>query len=169
MDLPEFAISVRQPWAWAIIHGGKDVENRVKRAITMGGMDKHDRLAVHAATGMTRDEFEAASGFMLRTLGIVCPVPCHLVRGGIIGSVGITGVVKDSDSPWFFGPWALTLIDPVACEPIPSVGQLGAFRWSEADASNLREPLPWMRSWPDCLSGRGARSQSSLFDGERVQ
>jgi hypothetical protein len=24
-------ITVKQPWAWAIIHGGKDVENRVKR------------------------------------------------------------------------------------------------------------------------------------------
>lgn len=22
------AISVRQPWAWLIIHGGKDIENR---------------------------------------------------------------------------------------------------------------------------------------------
>ena len=23
-------LTVRQPWAWAIIHGGKDVENRVR-------------------------------------------------------------------------------------------------------------------------------------------
>ncbi|WP_409188395.1 hypothetical protein [Bradyrhizobium sp. RDM4] len=31
--LPEFALSVRQPWAWAIIHGGKDVENRSAPAV----------------------------------------------------------------------------------------------------------------------------------------
>jgi hypothetical protein len=24
------ALTVRQPWAWAIVHGGKDVENRVR-------------------------------------------------------------------------------------------------------------------------------------------
>ena len=35
---PSVALSVRQPWAWAIIHGGKDVENRTKYAITLGGM-----------------------------------------------------------------------------------------------------------------------------------
>lgn len=27
-DLPELAISVHAPWAWALMHGGKDVENR---------------------------------------------------------------------------------------------------------------------------------------------
>ena len=38
MSPPNKALSVRQPWAWAIIHGGKDIENRVTRAVTMGGM-----------------------------------------------------------------------------------------------------------------------------------
>lgn len=28
MDLPEFALSIRQPWAWAIVYAGKDIENR---------------------------------------------------------------------------------------------------------------------------------------------
>jgi hypothetical protein len=33
IDLPRLAISVRQPWAWAIIHGGKPLENRTAGAI----------------------------------------------------------------------------------------------------------------------------------------
>lgn len=145
-DLPAFAISVRQPWAWAIFHGGKDVENRAKRAITLGGMDKHTEVAIHAAAGMTRDEYEYANDFM-RSFGVECPLPGKLVRGGIIGYVGITGVVKESDSDWFFGPWALTLQGAKAIEPIPAIGQLGAFRWERGGA--LREPLPWMAAWPD--------------------
>lgn len=145
-DLPHIAISVRQPWAWAIVFGGKDVENRVKRAITIGGMDRHSRIAVHASTGMTRDEYDEARDFMAG-IGVTCPHPSELVRGGIIGSVSIVGTVKESTSPWFFGPWALELADAVPCEPIPSVGQLGAFRWQ--GGGDLREPLPWMIAWPN--------------------
>lgn len=146
-DMPAFAISVRQPWAWAIIHGGKDVENRVKRAITLGGMDRHKRIAIHASSGMTRDEYEEAREFMEDECGVSCPHPSKLVRGGIIGAVSIVGIVKESRSPWFFGPWALQLDDVEECDPIPCAGQLGAFRWTRGEG--LREPLPWMLSWPE--------------------
>lgn len=163
-ELPIMAISVRQPWAWAIIHAGKDVENRVKRAITLGGMDKHPMLAIHASSGMTRDEYEDARDFMERDCGITCPHPSELVRGGIIGSVSITGIVKESDSQWFFGPWALQLANATPCEPIPCGGQLGAFRWKAGKATELREPLPWMRSWPERPSR--LRPEPKLSDGE---
>jgi len=36
--LPSIALSVRQPWAWAIIHAGKPVENRSKLAIAAAAM-----------------------------------------------------------------------------------------------------------------------------------
>ena len=85
-DLPSFAISVRQPWAWAIIHAGKDVENRSKIAITRGGMSGHTHIAIHAARGMTRDEYESAATFM-ETIDVIAPRPDELLRGGIIGSV----------------------------------------------------------------------------------
>lgn len=65
-DLPAYAISVRQPWAWAIVHAGKPGENRAKRAITLGGMDQHCQLAIHASTGMTRDEYDGARAFRRR-------------------------------------------------------------------------------------------------------
>lgn len=146
-DLPAYAISVRQPWAWAIIHAGKPVENRVKRAITLGGMDRHRHLAIHAAAGMTRDEYEDARGFMA-TLGVTCPRPEELVRGAIIGSVTVDGITKESDSPWFFGPWALLLSDPRPHEPLPCSGQLGSFLWGQRRTEAIRDPLPWMTAWP---------------------
>lgn len=46
------AITVRQPWAWAIIHAGKDIENRSWKTKTRG------RVAIHAASGMTHAEYE---------------------------------------------------------------------------------------------------------------
>jgi len=153
--IPPFAISVRQPWAWAIIHAGKDVENRVKRAITLGRMDRHPELAIHAATGMTRDEYESARDFMA-SIGVDCPRPDKLVRGAIIGSVTIQGITKNSPSKWFFGPWALMLIRPLPTDPVPCVGHLGAFEWERGYTDEVREPLPWMKSWPD-HPGRASR------------
>lgn len=147
MAIPEFAISVRQPWAWAIIHGGKDVENRVKHAITLGRMDQHKRIAIHASKGMTRDEYESAADFM-DTIDVVCPRPDKLDRGSIIGSVEVTGIVKDSQSKWFFGPWALELANAESFHPIPASGQLGSFRWKRDDNA-FADPLPWMRAWPE--------------------
>lgn len=38
-------MTVRQPWAWAIIHGGKDVENRVRN---IAG-DYRGQVAIHVA------------------------------------------------------------------------------------------------------------------------
>src|SRR3989304_3850277 len=129
-DLPVMALSVRQPWAWAIIHGGKDIENRTVKAVSYG-LGRPGRRAIHASKGMKRDEYEKARSFMLG-LGIACPEPADLLRGGIIGDVEVTGVVKESSSNWFFGPRGLVLREPVACEFIPAVGALGYFAWKRA-------------------------------------
>ena len=74
------AITVHQPWAWAIIHAGKDIENR---SWNWGGTGE---LAIHA--GKTWDPYGEV--FMLR-LGIHVPSD-DLVSGAIIGVVNVTGV-----------------------------------------------------------------------------
>lgn len=140
--LPELAISVRQPWAWAIIYAGKDNENRSAAAIrfmqpTLG------RRAIHAAKGMTRDEYEHARDFMA-SIGVRCPAPDQLLRGGIIGTVEVVDVVAKSASPWFFGPRGLVLKNPVPTEFISAVGMLGYFRWKPADPPLKIEPARWM-------------------------
>ena len=129
-NLPPLALSVRQPWAWAIIHAGKSIENR------SAGMIRHlnpvlGPRAIHAAKGMTREEYEHARDF----IGVECPAPAKLLRGGIIGSVDVVGVVKQSDSPWFFGPRGLVLRAPKPCEFIPAVGALSGI-------SDGGQPMP---------------------------
>lgn len=45
-------LTVRQPWAWAIIHGGKDVENRIRN---LAG-DYRGPVAIHAGLATFEDE-----------------------------------------------------------------------------------------------------------------
>ncbi len=143
-EIPALALSVRQPWAWAIVHAGKNIENRSVAAITRGRM-RPGRVGVHAAKGMTRDEYERARDFM-ETLGVACPRPNDLVRGAIIGIVTVDAIVSASDSPWFFGPRGLVLSRTVAVEPIATVGALGYFEWKPA--GQVEKPAPWMTKWP---------------------
>lgn len=70
---PELALSVRQPWAWAIIYAGKDIENRSWQAVNHG-LKIRGEICIHAAKGMTQAEYDSASDFML-SIGIACPRP----------------------------------------------------------------------------------------------
>lgn len=143
MPLPaSIAISVRQPWAWAIIHAGKDIENRSRGAVRWM-RPLRGRRAIHAAKGMTREEYEDARDFMA-SIGVTCPPALALKRGGIIGAVTVAGMVTESDSRWFFGPCGLALREPEPCDFIPASGALGYFEWRPADPSIVPPPARWM-------------------------
>ena len=151
--VPGIALSVRQPWAWAIIHAGKDIENRTWHAVDSGRM-RVGRIAIHASKGLTQAEYREAADFML-ALGVRCPAPCDLLRGGIIGAVDVIDIVKTSTSPWFqpapiaSRPRGLVLANPQACAYVPAVGQLGYFNWKPADPPVAPEPALWMLAKPE--------------------
>ena len=141
--LPELALSVRQPWAWAIVHGGKAIENRSLGAIRAGGMDCRT-ICIHAASGMHRNEYRWGA-WRLAKHGVQCPRPDALIRSAIIGVVDVVEIVTESDSEWFGGEAGLVLENPRAVEPIPASGALGYFRWSQGGA--IAPAQPWMRTW----------------------
>lgn len=150
--VPPMALSVRQPWAWALIHAGKDVENRTEMAVRNGGMRAQvgRRIAIHAGKGMTRAEYESAADFMI-SLAVGCPDAADLQRGGIIGTAYVASVVSEHTSRWFFGPRALCLIRPEPTPFIGAQGELGMFAWSP----NFSQPEPaakWMRQGEPELS-----------------
>ncbi len=139
--LPRLALSVRQPWAWAIVSAGKHLENR-----SWGSWNHHLKrqrgpICIHASSGMTRDEYEDACDFMAKN-GVTCPPPGDLIRGGIIGTAVIVDWVRTSHSFWFVGPGALSLRDMTPVAPIPCPGALGYFEWKQAGA--LTPPAKWM-------------------------
>ncbi|MEM8823533.1 MAG: hypothetical protein AAGF30_07985 [Pseudomonadota bacterium] len=149
MDLPPLALSVRQPWAWAILHGGKDIENRSAYSVRVGGMTT-GRVAIHAASGMKREEYDWAVWRMAQD-GVAVPRPEALPRRAIIGAVDVVDFVTESPSPWFGGAVGLVLRDPVACEPVPAAGARGYFEWERGGA--LAEPLKWMLAWGGAEGG----------------
>jgi hypothetical protein len=156
---PSIALSVRQPSAWAIIHGGKDVENRSLGSIRAGRM-RPGRIAIHAAIGMKQAEYDYLVWRWARD-GVTVPRPDALPRRAIIGSVEVTEIVTESDSPWFGGEAGLALRDPVPCEPIPAAGALGYFEWHHD--GTLAEPMSWMRAWG------GPMRDGGLFDDLPIQ
>lgn len=116
------ALSIRQPWAWLIVNGHKDIENRDWAAHFRGD------FLIHAAKGMTNDEYETAL-FVAQKNGIRIPTKNDLVRGAIIGAAELNQCVTTSESPWFFGTYGFLLRNAVAfTDPIPYKGSLGFFR-----------------------------------------
>ncbi len=115
------ALSIRQPWAWLIIHAGKDIENR-DWATKVRGL-----VLVHAAKGMTRDEYADVREFCDRSANALVPDFDALQRGGIIGSVEIVDCVKHSESRWFFGCYGFVLHNPQPLPFVPFRGALGFF------------------------------------------
>ena len=114
------ALSIRQPWAWLIANGYKDIENRSWPTGYRG------QFLIHAAKGMTRAEYEDGADLAAQ-LGITIPSFDSLERGGIVGRATIVGCVEDSPSPWFFGKYGFVLKDAAAL-PFQTVrGRLGFF------------------------------------------
>lgn len=124
-NLPEFAISIRQPWAWLICRSGKDIENRNWKTSFRG------TVLIHAAQTMTRDEYDAAVIFC-SGLGKAIPFPLFeqlkCERGGIVGQAEVVDCVKQSDSPWFCGEYGFVLRNARILPFQPCKGALGFFR-----------------------------------------
>ncbi len=117
------ALSIRQPWAWLVVNGHKDVENRTWPTRFRG------RVYVHAGKTKEHDDFPEIRSLLEQT-DIVLPDRFSL--GAIVGEVDIVGCLTGSRSKWFFGPYGFLLRDPVAyAEPIPCRGMLGFFNVPE--------------------------------------
>lgn len=142
MTLPGRALSVRQPWAWAIMYAGKDIENRSWQAVNHG-LRVRGEIVLHAAKGMTRQEYEDAAAFMA-SIGVECPPAIDLWRGAVIGTVEVVDVVSAHSSPWFFGPRGLILRDPKPLTPAPASGALGYFDWQSRRLNGFPKPAKWM-------------------------
>lgn len=113
---PVKALTIRQPWAGAIVHQTKRIENRTwKLPASMVGT----RFLVHA--GAERDKLAVVYG------------PNLDVYGAIIGAATLTGCHYSDDSKniccseWAFpGVYHWQLNDVVALDqPVPAKGALG--------------------------------------------
>lgn len=119
------ALTLWQPWAWAVAAGHKPIENRPwpppARAIG-------SRIAIHA--GRRWDDAGALA--ISRNLGELADLPAMHVRGAVIGvatiqfcfmSNDIISDLGDDQRRWFTGPYGWFLTDVIQLErPVPCRG-----------------------------------------------
>jgi hypothetical protein len=122
----EKCLSVRQPWAWAIIHATKDIENRNWSTKYRG------RIAIHAGKACTDEEYEDAAYLIRKLTGKDPPPPEELARGEIIGTVEITDCTPADNGKGWGG------LNP------------GGFHWHLKDPRPAKKPVK-VRGWPGCL------------------
>lgn len=118
-------LSVRQVWAWLIVNGYKDIENRTWPTSFRG------RVLIHA--GKTPPDWDEIDyKFCEEEYGVVVPRE-GLPLGGIVGEATVVDCVEKSDSQWFEGPYGFVLRDQ---KPLPFVslrGRLGFFNVAPDD------------------------------------
>ena len=116
--MKQMALSVMQPWAWALAHGHKPVENRTWDTKFRG------EVLIHAGQ---KFDFNGHQWIAYNFPDLALPPAMAFPMGGIIGRAVMTEVVKQHESPWFFGPYGFVMQD---AEPLPFraiKGQLSFF------------------------------------------
>lgn len=111
------ALSLQQPWLYAITDLDKRIENRTWK---LSHLVIGQRIALHASL---KDD-QLGYSEILRIAGV--QVPADLPRGCIVATAIVGGNVIASDDKWFFGPygWLLTDIRKLS-EPVYCKGDLG--------------------------------------------
>ena len=144
-------LSVRQPWAWAIARGHKEIENRTWDATYRGV------LAIHASL---RVDAEGPGNPLIRAAGWDASDPLA-GTGGIVAVASLVDIctAAKAGEPCGCGPWA----EPGFChwqlggvwalpEPIMTIGQPGLWTPAPEVAAALArmlsdQPLPAGLSW----------------------
>jgi hypothetical protein len=118
--VPKLALTVRQPWAHAIMQGGKNIENRSWPTQFRG------TIALHAGRSMEPNDVDAFFTFLKerQLLGswLTRDAVESLPRGVIVGLVDIVDCVRASNSAWFEGPYGFVLENPRSIVPVPCRG-----------------------------------------------
>ena len=126
------ALSIQQPWAWAIFNG-KPVENRTWPTHFTG------QFLIHAGK---KFDYEGYRWLLDNRNLLTAELPHRDVFqcGGFVGKSRVVDCVDYHPSPFFFGPWGFVLIDSQSIPFIPYRGQLGFFDVPEEIANQSLEP-----------------------------
>jgi hypothetical protein len=99
-------LSIRQPFAWAIIAGHKKYENRGWPTSYRGP------LLIHAGKAFFDEEYRRVLRRARRD-GFTMPDRNAFERGGVIVRVDLVDIVtRDREDPWFRGPYGWRLENP---------------------------------------------------------
>lgn len=118
------ALSIMQPWAWLIVNGHKDIENRDWRCHRRGP------VLIHAGKRIDRDAMVDLRARRHPVTGerLALDLPESFETGGIVGQAVIAGCVERSDSSWFVGRFGIVIRDALPTPFVACKGALGFFR-----------------------------------------
>ncbi len=119
---PLKALSIKQPWAWLIVSGHKDIENRDTLKNFRG------TFLIHTGKSFDKDWWHWSNSKAKDKL-IEAPMTVKekMNYGGIIGYAEIYDCVTKSDSPWFVGKNGLMLRNAKPLPFTPCKGKLSFF------------------------------------------
>jgi hypothetical protein len=119
------ALSIRQPWAWLIVHGHKDIENRTWATSFRG------RFLVHAAQSFDHGGYR----WVQSKMRVPMPEPSRFERGGIVGEADLVHCVSRHKSRWFSGPRGFVLANARPLPFRPLRGRQRFFKVEDDDES----------------------------------
>jgi hypothetical protein len=120
------AISVRQPWAWAILFARKDTENRTW-PLPADYMNRP--ILLHAPQAV-----EMIYISMLRMWGLKVPTLYGLQKGGIIAKISFCDCKFGShNSRWSAADQYNWIIDATAVKPLEFFEYAGRMRFFDVD------------------------------------
>lgn len=104
------ALSIHQPWAWAIMHAGKTIENRTWRTSHRGP------LLIHASK--SRASYNRWAADWSTVFDCHLPPWSSLPAGAIVGTVDVVDCVRFTSGLglWGEGPWCWVLEGPQVFE-----------------------------------------------------
>jgi len=112
-------LSIRQPWAWLVVNGLKDIENRTWRTHYRGQILIHASANLKDLTWDERERCESLGG---------AKMPEDYDVGGVIGIVEIVDCVRRHRSVWKHGPsWGWVLADACPLRFRECKGAVGFF------------------------------------------
>jgi len=132
------AISIRRPWAWAILHAGKDIENWTWKTNIRG------TVAIHASQTMSRPSYERALREIKKTKRRTKVPPYDaIVRGAVVGLVDVVGCEKHTKSKWHVrNHYGFVLANSRTLrKPIPCNGRLNFWEVPNAIARRISRQL----------------------------
>lgn len=89
-----YVLSVRNPHAYLLIHGPKDIENRPWKP----SAKHYGRIAIQAATNKAKGYKDIVRELEARGIPIDAD---KFAYGAIIGTVELYDYIDESESPWF--------------------------------------------------------------------
>lgn len=115
-------ITIRQPWAYLIVNGSKDIENRTWATSYRGPVLIHASLSVNRALCL-KHRLD----------------PDELRKGGVVEIAEIADCVVKNRSRWFFGPYGFVLRKR---RPLPFIKWKGSLGLREVPSRLLRRISP---------------------------